>query len=601
MIVFFRNFFVRSKKRLELVWSFLSARQKLQILVLVFVSIIIGIIEVVGIGSLFGFLNVVTDPGVFHENSKYQEMAKLLNISDESQFIFAFGIFTAGFTFFRAIAIVFELWFRQRTLANINKSVALQLYENYLHQKIERFQEDNTAVLVKNVVSESAGVSMFVGLLAGIVLNLVIVGIIFCALLLVEGGVTLYVFGGLIVVYSVAFVVMRPLMVSIAQTKVKLNTYRFKELLEGLEHVREIKFFEKERYFAKIYGKTLNKFYANEIFSKWITTIPRHVIEVSAFCALIGCILFAISANLDLASTISTIVIFVLAFFRMMPRFDAINQNFLKLKFASASIDVVADDLLFRSNELKSKDIDICEFKDKIEFKHVDYQYPTNSKATQKILISALRGTRVAFVGSSGAGKTTLLDLLVGFLTPTAGSYSIDGKLISAKNVKSARAIMAYAPQHVGILNSSVSENIAIGESTHRIDNQKVITASKAVNLHEFVEKRLPNGYSSLIGQKGANLSGGYIQRLGLARALYRSPQILIMDEATSALDKVSEREILNSIKHFYPSITVITVTHRIETLHSSDVIYVIENGRIVGWGDYDKLSKTSDVFKSFS
>ena len=160
---------------------------------------------------------------------------------------------------------------------------------------------------------------------------------------------------------------------------------------------------------------------------------------------------------------------------------------------------------------------------------------------------------------------------------------------------------MAYAPQHVGILNSSVSENIAIGESTHRIDNQKVITASKAVNLHEFVEKRLPNGYSSLIGQKGANLSGGYIQRLGLARALYRSPQILIMDEATSALDKVSEREILNSIKHFYPSITVITVTHRIETLHSSDVIYVIENGRIVGWGDYDKLSKTSDVFKSFS
>jgi ATP-binding cassette subfamily C protein len=205
--------------------------------------------------------------------------------------------------------------------------------------------------------------------------------------------------------------------------------------------------------------------------------------------------------------------------------------------------------------------------------------------------MSITSGQHVAIIGPSGAGKTTLVDLMLGLIEPTSGRVTING--IDPRVLTDARpGLVSYVPQNPGLVSGTIAENIALGLDPDQIDYDKVQSAVRAAFLDEFIAS-LPDGIHTSVGKQGDALSGGQVQRLGLARALYEQPRLIILDEATSALDATSEAFVAQSLRNLGKNVTVVVIAHRLSTVQHSDVVYVVEDGSITASGTFSTLRKT--------
>ena len=203
----------------------------------------------------------------------------------------------------------------------------------------------------------------------------------------------------------------------------------------------------------------------------------------------------------------------------------------------------------------------------------------------------------VAFIGRSGAGKTTLIDMILGLVQPKSGNVMFDGYNIS-QNINFWYQRISYIPQTISFIDDTIRKNVALG--IYDIDEKQLSRCIDDAQLTGFIQS-LPNGLETEIGDKGVRLSGGQRQRIGIARALYKNPDILIFDEATSALDVETERALTESIKNLSGSKTIIIVAHRISTIKDSDIIFVLENGEVKGKGKFDELLATNKWFQDIN
>ena len=205
------------------------------------------------------------------------------------------------------------------------------------------------------------------------------------------------------------------------------------------------------------------------------------------------------------------------------------------------------------------------------------------------------KGEILALVGPSGAGKSTLVDLLPRFYDTLSGSIKIDGKDIKEFKINSLRYLMGIVTQETFLFDDSVKANIAYG--VENISDDKIKDAAIAANAHEFI-KKLPDGYNTIIGERGVSLSGGQKQRIAIARAIVKNPPILILDEATSSLDSESEKHVQSAIENLMSERTVFVIAHRLSTVHNANKILVLENGQIVQEGKHDELVNIEGLYK---
>src|SRR5690606_8589883 len=203
----------------------------------------------------------------------------------------------------------------------------------------------------------------------------------------------------------------------------------------------------------------------------------------------------------------------------------------------------------------------------------------------------------VGFVGATGSGKTTLADVILGLLRPQSGEILVDGAKITDVNVSAWQASIGYVPQHIFLTDASVAENIAFGVPRDEIDMDAVRAAASIAQIDDFVMNELPRGYDTVVGERGIRLSGGQRQRIGIARALYRDPDVIVFDEATSALDNATEANVMKAVNELAGSKTVILIAHRLSTVKRCDAIFVLEKGRMNGVGTYDELIKNNEAF----
>jgi ATP-binding cassette, subfamily B, bacterial MsbA len=234
-------------------------------------------------------------------------------------------------------------------------------------------------------------------------------------------------------------------------------------------------------------------------------------------------------------------------------------------------------------------------FEQRIEYRGVDFSYNGEGRVLAGIDLDVRRGQVVAIVGPSGAGKTTLLDLLPRFYEPTGGAILMDGVPISRFRRASLRSLMGIVSQETILLNDTVFSNIAYGRRDFTLE--QVQAAARAANAHEFVSQ-LPEGYHTLLGERGTRLSGGERQRIAIARALLRDPPILILDEATSALDMESERLVQEAIDRLMAHRTTFVIAHRLATVQHASLIVVLAEGRIVERGTHDALYAAGGLYR---
>jgi ABC-type multidrug transport system fused ATPase/permease subunit len=237
-----------------------------------------------------------------------------------------------------------------------------------------------------------------------------------------------------------------------------------------------------------------------------------------------------------------------------------------------------------------------------IELESIRFNYPnTETPAIHDLSLRIEAGTTVGLVGPTGCGKTTSVDILLGLLTPQRGRLLVDGDEITEENLRRWQVNLGYVPQQIYLSDSTLARNIAFGIPEHKIDLDAVERAARVANLHDFVVSELPEGYRTIVGERGVRLSGGQRQRVGIARAVYHNPAVLVLDEATSALDTVTETAVMDAIHNLAHEKTIIVIAHRITTVRECDNIYMLDKGRIVAEGTYDRLLKTSEHFRALA
>lgn len=442
-----------------------------------------------------------------------------------------------------------------------------------------------TSGIVASVVVIVADVSMLLVIFAGLVFVDPLVALM--ALILFGGiGYTLYLLQQ-----------KRALALGLESADLHVKSSRL--MVEELSAFREIFVRDKIGHYEKSVTESRRNLSQNIAEMSFLPSISKYVMEISTVLCmmLIAGVQFV---RTDASHAVATLALFLAASSRFIPAVLRIQQLALTIQNSVGSARPTLDlyQKLSKVN-LKSETLNFTptDFsRNSIELRNVTFQYRNNNNfALQNINLTVKQGEFIAFVGPSGAGKSTLVDLLLGLLTPSSGTVTILGSSTRSA-IKQYPGLIGYVPQNVYLKHGSISENVALGYAVDEIDAIAVSRALSQAQLSEFVSS-LDIKESTIVSEDGKSLSGGQKQRLGIARALYTDPKILVLDEATSALDGTTESEIASEILKLREMKTVIVIAHRLSTIRMADVIYYIDKGKIVDHGDFNELKSRIPEF----
>lgn len=357
--------------------------------------------------------------------------------------------------------------------------------------------------------------------------------------------------------------------------------------LQSIYGIKDVKILNKEHYFASSFGKYSQRNAKLTTEYTVLNNVPRTLLETLSICGILGYLAVCILNSADMSALVPQISAFAVAAMRLLPSVNRINTHMSNIAFYEPSVNYVYENVDFTSYRLHGryeKDYDPhtppMELKKEIRMSDVSYVYPESDKMIldhAEMVVPV--GKSVGVMGPSGAGKSTAIDILMGLLQVQGGKILCDGRDIF-ENYPSWLSHIGYIPQTIYLTDDSIRENIAFGVAKEDIDDKRVWQVLKEAQLKEFVEE-LPGQIHMEIGERGVRLSGGQRQRLGIARALYHNPDILVFDEATSALDTDTETAIMEAIENFHGKKTLIIIAHRLRTIENCDIIYKVADGKI--------------------
>jgi ABC-type multidrug transport system fused ATPase/permease subunit len=286
-----------------------------------------------------------------------------------------------------------------------------------------------------------------------------------------------------------------------------------------------------------------------------------------------------------------------------MPSLQQIFHGLTNMRFNAAALDALVADLPSGGERPPAPPAGPpLRLHESIRLRDVTFRYATAKETLFEGLdLEIAAGTSVAFVGETGSGKTTLVDLILGLLEPDSGTLEIDGTPLTPETVRRWQANLGYVPQSIFLTDDTITRNIAFGLPDERIDREAVERAARAASIDEFVRTELPRGYDTVVGERGVRLSGGQRPRIGIARALYQDPQVLVFDEATSSLDSVTEENVLQAIADLSRTKTILIIAHRLSTVQGCDKIFLLSKGEVVGAGSYGELLGSSTEFSALA
>ena len=364
----------------------------------------------------------------------------------------------------------------------------------------------------------------------------------------------------------------------------------------------------KKDYFIKKYAEeTFNLAMISTKFPVLIAG-PKYLLEALAFSSIIGIILYFQLSNTPLEVILPTLILFSLSGYRLLPALQFIYSSASSIGFSRKAMDEIYEEVFVTEAGYSSKaessnwrdisKIKGIHFNKQITIENLSFAYPNTSDSVLKeINLTIPKGSKIAFCGRTGSGKSTLIDIILGLFSADNGTIYADTVAIDETNLVSWRKTIGYVPQDIFLTDEPLYQNIAFGVQKENIDMGKVQEAARRAQLITFVENELPEGFDTVVGERGVRLSGGQKQRIGLARALYFEPEILILDEATSALDNNTENAVMHAINELGNNITTIMVAHRLSTVESCDTIYFLDHGEIQNSGKYHELIQSNSEF----
>ena len=587
----------------------LTRREKLQVGILLVAIIAMAFSQAIGVASVLPFISLVMDPNMVFDNHYLYWVYDTFNFTSVNRFIVFAGVGMFAIIILANAISAFATWLKLRFAWMNNHRLSRRLLEKYLSMPYVYFLNQNSADMSKNILIEVNNLtkSYLIPLLTIITKGMVVLFIL-VMLFWIDVMVSLaalFVLGG---VYLLIFFRINKALKYRGMLRRTANKMRFKTVSEAFGGIKETKVLNLEPFFLEAYSKESLKQARLMSWNAVIGQIPRFVLEAVAFGGIIIFVLVLLLTREDARQVIPLAGLFAFAGYRLMPALQEIFTSFTKMQFNMAVLDDIYEDFTrvekgtVADTFSRTKKAEKLPFTGEITLEKVSYYYPQTSIAVVRDLDLTIRcNTAAAFVGPTGAGKTTLVDIILGLLPPQQGRVLIDGVVLDSSNTIKWQRNIGYVPQHIYLSDDTAARNIAFGVPDKQIDWQALEEAARIANIHDFIADELPQGYETLVGERGIRLSGGQRQRIGIARALYHDPDLLVFDEATSALDGVTEEMVLQAMENAAKMKTLIIIAHRLTTVKNCDMVYLLDRGRIVAEGTYDQLMGSSEQFRKMA
>ena len=567
-----------------------SRRRRLQAGLVVIFMVIGAVAEVITIGAVIPFLAIFADPDGFGHSSKFAPLIASLGIPRSSFSLRTIGLTFCGIAIGAAIVRIMLAWISQRYVFRIGFDIGLALYGRMLHQPYTFHIKMNSSRIIASVENiQKLLTKTFIPLMQACT-ALVIGSIIMVGLIFLSPKLASVAFGSFLIIYTLISLVTRPRLRRNAKIIATANRARVQAVQEGLGGIRDVLIENAQKLYVSKFSRIDNRLRSAQGANALIVVAPRFVAEAAGMILLVVLAIVA-SESGDIGKSLPVLGALALGAQRLLPLFQQSYTGWASLMGNSALLENVVD-LLKQpvSSRFVGQRSEVPPLADALELQHIQFHYNADQPpALRDINIRIPRGARIGLVGRSGSGKTTMMDLLMGLLQPTSGGIIVDGVKLDETNILSWQKQVAHVPQHIFLLDSTILENVAFGTDAKKIDVDRVREACRLAELDEFVME-LPQGYETLVGERGVRLSGGQRQRIGIARALYKKSSVLILDEATSALDDATEASVIQSVQRLGREYTVVMVAHRVTTLRQCDTIYRLDSGVLCQSGSYDEV-----------
>lgn len=569
-----------------------NRREKRNLLFLFSLMLIAAFVETVGLGLIVPFVGIVTNPGIIQEQAILSYVYELLGFQSINSFLIFATISLILVFLGKNLFLLMYYYLQYRFINNQRVKKSQRLLRVYLTKPYEFHLQRNTADLLRNINSEVNRVFSDIMIPAFLLATeILVITFILILLLMIEPLVTIL--SALLLGTSVAafFKVFRKKISTLGKVQQQSNGQMIKWINQGLGASKEVKVSGKENFFIQAFTKQIQQFANTERFYQMLNQAPRMFIETIVVAIILGIMLLIILRGGDMSRLLSTMALFAMAAFRLMPSINRIANSLTTIKYNYPALDVIYEDLISNEQEemMGNASVNLDQYQDlsarafdrAIKLENVYYLYPNQSEYNiSNVSLRIPIGKSVAFIGESGAGKTTIVDMILGLLKPEKGKVLADGKELKDQMPLWKKKI-GYIPQTIYLSDDSIRRNVAFGIGDADIDEEAIWRAIEDAQLKEFIEK-MPEGLDTYVGERGVRLSGGQRQRIGIARALYHNPEILFLDEATSALDNDTEKEIMKAIDGLKGKKTLIIIAHRLSTIENCDIVFRMKDGQLV-------------------
>ena len=583
----------------------LSSSDRKKIIAVAAIQISFGLLDLIGV-ALVGVLGALAITGVQARSpgDRVSMVLQFLHLNDntlQSQAT-VIGLLAATLliskTFFSVIFIRKTIFFLSRKSA----AISTNLISRVLAQPLVKVQSRSMQQTLYAVTSGVNTIAM--GVLAttvAIISDISLLVILAAGLFIVDPIVALCTF---IVFSTIAYILYRLMQVRAIRLGAEarfLEIESSEKIFEVLNSYREIIVRNRRSFYSRELGSIRYKLADVMAEGAFMPNISKYVIEITVVLGSLGIAALQFAVN-DATRAFAVLGVFMAASTRISPAILRLQQSAVSIKSsigsAGPTLDLIEELGELSAGSEKVDDLNFAHigFTGEIELQNVTLTYPTKmSPAVKDVSLSIKQGQVVSFVGPSGAGKTTIIDVILGVLKPDSGKVQIQGHppLSAIRNWPGA---IGYVPQDVMISNGTIRQNVCLGYSSSEVEEDDIWQALEVSQLAEFI-RELPEGLDTPVGDRGTKLSGGQRQRLGIARAMFTKPKLLVLDEATSSLDGTTEASIAEAVHNLKGGVTIVMIAHRLSTVKESDVIHYLSKGKLEMSGTFDELRRNIPEF----
>jgi len=569
--------------------SILDKGQKIRIAGLMFMILIGGLLETAGVSLVLPLITAILDKESFAANKYVIWIMDLLGIDSVKHIIYI--LLTAlALMFVIKNAYLVMLTYVQSKFVNKNRSRhTTNLLSQFLHRPYEYYLYAETSVIVRTIYGDMDNVFNLLLQCMNLAAELVVSICLGIFLLLVDFKMMIVIVGLLGLVTVLIMKVIKPRLGVVGDEAREAQAGLYKWILQPVTGIKDVKVLNKEDYCTERYREKAIEYAQRQVSNNVLTNLPRLLIETIAIVGILAYVGVSMALGKDMGDLLPLISAFALAAMRLLPSVNRVNTYMANIAYYEPALNYIYENVdtkamreqenLDKKRKIEKNDKEIKPKKE-IRLEHITFSYPNTDKKIfddADMLIPV--GKSIGVMGPSGSGKTTVIDILLGLLKVQQGRITSDGIDIF-DNYEGWLKHVGYIPQTIYMLDASIKENIAFGVEPELIDENRVWEVLEQAQMKEFVMEQ-PQGLESQIGERGVRISGGQRQRLGIARALYHNPELLIFDEATSALDNDTETAIMEAVDALHGQKTLVIIAHRLRTIENCDIIYEVKDGKI--------------------